>query len=144
MAPSTRTTDAAELQHVVQVVLHQQPASNTEKALTAAGIGSMADMLALSKAQLESLQYGDAGTLTNLTLGEYGKLWSLVLFSAFCKQEGTPMVPGDWSNVTKDQFDKFCTGGNWMLVQDLASGNCRHQLSTSTDTSPSTPLSVFN
>ena len=123
MAPSTRTMDAAELQHVVQVVLHQQPASNTEKALTTAGIGSMADMLALSKAQLESLQYDDSGTMKDLLLGEYGRLWSLVLFSAFRKQEGTPMVPGDWSNVTKDQFDEFRTGGNWMLVQDFCNVN---------------------
>ena len=143
MVPSTHTTDAAELQHVVQVILHQQPNSHLEKVLTIAGIGSMGDLLVLSKNQLESSQYDNAGTLTNLTLGEYGKLWSLVLFSAFCKQEGAPMVPGDWNNVTKDQFDEFCMGASWMMVQDLASGTRRHLPSPSTGTSPSTPLSVF-
>ena len=112
------------LKHVLVKVLGQTDSSPIARAISGNNIGSMSELVAMSKDDLYALTYeDDKGKFHSLVHGDYGKLLSLKAYHIFNQREGTPISGENWLNITETMFDEFCIGEDIATVIDQTTGN---------------------
>ena len=115
---------AVELKYVVEEVLGQSPGGPIMSALTEIGFTSMATLLTISKSDLTDLKYKNKDdALISLIKGDKGLLWTLKAFAIYQQRQGMTIHPGDWFNVSKDDFDSFRTTDAINTVMDPNTGD---------------------
>ena len=110
------------LTHIIEHVFKMDPnTSNIAKALSAASITSIFDLLSMKSDELKELTFvpdGDDTTPKQLPKGDRGLiscLQDLVIWKGFRKE---PIANDFWSTLTDDEFDKFRTDPeflNWKI-----------------------------
>jgi len=96
----------AMLEHVVTVVLKQAKDGLLAKALDAAAVQEINDVLLLNQPARDALTFPlDDGTEKPLPIGYRNLLRALKIFADHCQANGHPI--GDWTTITKKDFDDF-------------------------------------
>ena len=105
------------LNYVVANVLKQPSDGPLVRALDAAGINEITDLLTLDYQTRNALTYElDDGTVKPLQLGYKNLLRVLKIFADYCQDQGTPIE--DWTAVTKRDFDDFRTSRAGMALSE--------------------------
>jgi len=87
------------LEHMVTVVLKQAKDGPLAKALNAAAIQEINDVLHLNQPARDALTYLlDDGTKRPLPIGYRNLLRTLKIFADHCQENGHPI--GDWTSIT--------------------------------------------
>jgi len=98
--------DKVMLEHVVTVILKQAKDGPIAKALAAAALEEINNVLLLNQPSRESLTYQLAdGTEKTLPIGYRNLLRALKIYADYCQAEGDPV--DDWTSITKKDFDDF-------------------------------------
>ncbi|MGH7954936.1 MAG: hypothetical protein ACREOZ_03155, partial [Gloeomargaritales cyanobacterium] len=117
--PSTRSTvagveeavvAAADVDHVLKEVLGLGSLSPIYRALIAAGVESMLDVMDLSLSDLAELEYhpaNDISTVKKLSIVEQNKI--VLLQKWYSAQEDCTIV--NWMELTPKAFQLFCAAG---------------------------------
>ncbi len=96
----------AMLEHVVTVVLKQAKDGLLAKALDAAAFQEINDVFLLNQPARDALTFLlDDGTEKPLPIGYKNLLRALKIFANHCQANGHPI--GDWTTITKKDFDDF-------------------------------------
>jgi len=96
----------AMLEHVITVVLKQAKDGPLAKALDAAAVHEINDVLHLNQPVRDALTFPlDDGTEKPPPFGYRNLLRVLKVFADHCQANGHPI--GDWTTITKKDFDDF-------------------------------------
>ena len=112
---NTRQTAATAFTHVMENVLGCDADHPLRKALAKEGYTTMMDVPMLDHDTINELTYDKSDLERNIELPKFYKalLVCIVKYKIWRDDEGDPVV-GKWEHVTKEEFDDFRTGPNFI------------------------------
>lgn len=105
---STIPTMQPAMQHILEVVFALPVDSPLHRVMVGNMYTTPEDFLMERDDTIDDLTFkGDDQKLTKIPKGGAGLLKTLKQFVAHQQNQGIPFGPSDWTNITKEQFDKF-------------------------------------
>jgi hypothetical protein len=96
------------VKHILEVVFALPLDSPLHRAMEANMYTNSEDILMEANDVIDDLTFkGDDKKLIKIPKGGAGLLKTLKQFVAHQQNQGTPLSPSDWINITKAQFDQF-------------------------------------
>jgi len=94
------------LEHMVTIVLKHAKDGALAKALSAAALKEIDDVLFFNQLSRDAVTFKlDDGTERPLPIGYKNLLRALKIYADYCQSEGDPIK--DWTSITKKDFDDF-------------------------------------